>query len=1042
MPLNKQAIDLSFAQGLDQKTDPYRVQLGRFLGLQNSIFQKGGQLTKRNGYGVLASLFTATSSTPSLVSSPSSYLTTLNNNLTAVGPTISSYNSGNKTWVAKGSITPVSMNTLPLVRNNLNQTQCDSALAPNGLICTAYSEVNNATSIVKYVVSDAVTGQNIIAPTQISTTTTANSPRVFLLGAYFIIIYTDVNVSTSNLQYIAINWGNPAVAVTSPVQIGAGYTSATTVSWDAVVVGSYLYVAFNTLSGGQAIVVRSLSSNLVLSTAVTYAGATEKGSIVSVCADTTTSTNPIVYISYWSTATSNGYVRGINTNLQSVMTATQFATSLSLTSMTSAAQNGVLTIYMEIANNYSYDSGVPSHLIKAVQVTKPATVTTGTVGSVYEVIRSVGLASKAFILSGIQYIMTSFQSPFQNTYFMVNGTASTSASPIICAKLAYENGGGYLATGLPAAQVSTTSVTFPYLRKDLIQALNTTGNTQQTTTGGIYSQTGVNLATINFTSSTIDTAEIAGSLHLSGGFLGMYDGNLPVEHNFFLWPDSIEATWSATGGSIVAKPDGSTNTNAYYYQAIYEWSDNNGNIYRSAPSIPVAVTTTASGTAGSITVNIPTLRLTMKTANPVKIVLYRWSVANQVYYQVTSITAPTINSTTTDSIAYIDTLADASIIGNSIIYTNGGVVEDVNGPASNILTLFDTRLWLVDAEDQNLLWYSKQIIESTPVEMSQLFTIYVAPNTGTASSTGPITALAPMDDKLIIFKKDAIYYMNGMGPDNTGANSQYSQPIFITSTVGCNNQQSVVLTPTGLMFQSDKGIWLLDRSLNSSYIGAPVNGFNSSTVNSAVNVPGTNQIRFTISTGQTLMYDYYYQQWGTFVGVPASSSCIYQGLHTFINQYGIAYQETPGLYLDGANPVLLSFTTSWLNLAGLQGYERAYYFYILGTYYSPHRLQVQIAYDYNSSPVQSNFITPDNFSDSATSPFGDTPAPFGSPSNIEQWKIHLKRQKCQSFQITMNEIFDPSLGVIAGQGLTMSGLNLVAGMKKGFKPIKSGNTIG
>lgn len=1041
MPLNKQAVDISFAQGMDQKTDPWRLPLGKFQNLQNSVFQKGGMLTKRNGYGVLASLFSAQSATPSLVSSPSSYLTTLNNNLTAIGPTISAYNAGNKMWVAKGSTTPMGITTLPIIRNNLNQTQCDSALSLNGLLCTAYTELNNSSSIVKYVVSDASTGQNLVQPTQLPTTTSGSSPRVFLLGNYFIIVWTDVNVSTPNLQYIAISIYNTTL-VSSPVIIHAGYTSATTVSWDGIVVGQYLYVGANTVSGGQAIKIRSLNANLVLSATVTFSGGTLKGSILSMCADTTNSNNPVIYCSFWSSATNNGYVVAVNNQLQTLMTQTQFATSISLVSMTSAAQSGVLTIYQEVVNNYGYDGSIPSNYIAAITVTKPATVTTGTVGTLYTVIRSMGLASKAFILNRIQYFLSSYQSSFQPTYFLVNGSSSTAAAPLICGKLAYSNGGGYLATGLPTAQVSGTNVTFPYLRKDFIQALSVQGNPQQTTTGGIYSQTGINLATINFDSTGIDTAETANSLHLSGGFLGQYDGYLPVEHNFFLWPDNVEATWSATGGSIVAKPDGSTNTNAYYYQVVYEWSDNSGNIHRSAPSIPVAVTTSGSGTSGSIAVNIPTLRATMKTSNPVKITIYRWSVANQIYYQITSITAPTLNITTSDYVTYTDTLADASIIGNAIIYTNGGVIENANAPGTNILTLFDTRLWLVDAEDQNLLWYSKQIIEATPVEMSDLFTIYVAPNTGTASSTGPITALAPMDDKLIIFKKDAIYYINGTGPDNTGANSQYSQPIFITSTVGCNNQQSVVLTPNGLMFQSDKGIWLLDRGLNSSYIGAPVNSFNSSTVNSAVNVPGTNQIRFTLNTGQTLMYDYYYQQWGTFIGVPATSSCIFQGLHTFINQYGIAYQETPGLYLDGANPVLLSFTTSWLNLAGLQGYERSYYFYLLGRYFTPYKLQMQIAYDYNPSPSQSTMVVPDNFSSSVPSPFGDTPAPFGSSSDVFQARIFLTQQKCESFQITMNEVYDPSFGVTAGQGFSLSGIDLVVGLKKGYMPIKGARSFG
>ena len=148
------------------------------------------------------------------------------------------------------------------------------------------------------------------------------------------------------------------------------------------------------------------------------------------------------------------------------------------------------------------------------------------------------------------------------------------------------------------------------------------------------------------------------------------------------------------------------------------------------------------------------------------------------------------------------------------------------------------------------------------------------------------------------------------------------------------------------------------------------------------------------------------------------------------------------MYLDGSNPVLLGFTTSWLNLAGLQGYERAYYFYLLGTYYSPHKLNIKIAYDYNSSPSQSVLLKPTNFSSSTPSPFGDQPAPFGSPTNIEQWRIFLTRQKCESFQISLNEVYDPTLGVVAGAGLSLSGINLVLGAKKSYKPIKASNSIG
>jgi hypothetical protein len=865
------------------------------------------------------------------------------------------------------------------------------------------------------------------------------SPRVFFLGNYFIIVFTNVISATSHLQYVAISSNNPGTPTTN-TDIASSYVSASTLSWDGVVVQSVgkLIIAYNSTTGGQSIKVVYLTNLLALSSAVSFTGSTDIATIVSVCSDTTIS-NPVIYVSFYNLGTTLGKTLIVDTNLATVLAPTTTIASGTVLNLASAAQNGVMTLFYELSNNYSYDSSIPSHFINSVTLTQA-----GSVGSPITSIRSLGLASKAFIVNEAIYYLGAFQSPFQPTFFLINGSTSTQSSPVIVSKLAYENGGGYLTVGLPSVTVIGTTAYVPYLFKDLIEALNTLANPQQTTAGGIYSQTGINLASFNIESTTgVISSEIGSDLQISGGFLWMYDGYLPVEQNFFVWPDSVEATWSTSGGSIHAQPDGSTNTNAYYYQATYEWSDNQGNIFRSAPSIPVAVTTTGSGTAGSITVNIPYLRLTYKTANPVKIVLYRWSVANQIYYQVTSITAPTLNSTTSDSVAYVDTLADASIIGNNIIYTTGGVIEDINGPATNVMTLFDNRLWLIDAEDKNLLWFSKQVIEATPVEMSDLLTVYVAPSTGSQGSTGVMQCLFPMDDKLIIFKKDAIYYINGTGPDNTGANNQYSQPIFITSTVGCANQSSIVFMPQGLMFQSDKGIWLLGRDLSTSYIGAPVEQYNSFSVNSAINVPGTNQVRFTLSNGITLMYDYFYEQWGTFSNVPAISSTLYQSLHTYVNSSGAVFQETPGSYLDNGSPTLLSFTTGWLNMAGVQGYMRSYLFYLLGQFLTPHFLNVEIAYDYNSSPIQSNLIKPNNNSPlyGEISPYGQE-SPYGGPGDLEQWRVFLTKQRCQAFQITVQEFYDPSQGIPAGQGLTLSGLNIVYAIKKGWRTISNATSVG
>ncbi len=1036
--LQKKAVDISFAQGVDTKTDPKRVQMGKFLSLKNSVFTKAELLKKRNGYFRLSSLPDTTYS----------YLTTFNENLTAIGSNIAAYNTGNSGWVSKGTIQPINMSTLPLIRNNFNQTTCDAAISENGLVCTVYLESTGSVTTAKYAIADATTGQNIVSPAVIpvSSGTVTGGLRVFYLGTKFVIIFTNVITGTSHLQYVAISSYTPTV-VSANTDIASAYISATTLSWDAYVNNSSLFIAYNTTAGGQSVKIAYLSESLVLATAHTFA--TSIATMMSVTADNTNSANPTIYLSFYDVASHTGYTAAVDQSLNVILAPTQIIPSGTFLNITSAAQNGVCTVFAEASNSYSGGTGLPTNYISSVTVTPAGVVTSPVIK-----IRSVGLASKAFIVNSKIYFLSAYSSSYQPTYFMINGSTSTSASPIVVAKLAYENGGGYRTLGLSGVPVSGSTARISYLIKDLIQAVNKgTAVPTGTQVNGIYSQTGINICNFVFDSSGLYTSEIGKDLHITGGFLSMYDGYLPVEHNFFLFPDLNQGTvtdawtWSATGGSIKAQPDGATNANAYYYQYTYEWTDNQGNAFRSAPSIPIAITTTGNLSTGSIALKIPTLRLTMKVSNPVKIVVYRWSISQPIYYQTTSITSPLLNDTTADSVTFTDTNADATILGNNILYTTGGVVEDTNAPASNILSIFDQRLWVVNAEDPDVLWFSKQCIEGVPVEMSDLFTIFVSPTTSTQGSTGSITSLSPMDDKLIIGKKNAFYYINGAGPDNTGANNQYSQPIFITSTVGCDKQKSIVLTPQGLMFQSDKGIWLLDRNLATSYIGAPVEEFtNGANVLSAVNVPETNQVRFTLDSGITLMYDYYFSQWGTFEGVPCVSSCIFQDMHAFIDSYGFTYQERENYYLDGSNPVLMGFKTGPLRLGDLQGYQRAYFFYLLGTFISPHKLQCLISYDYEENPSQSSVISPTNYSTPYGS--GDSQSPYGQGSvygggsNLESWRVFLQRQRCMAFGIEVQEIFDPSFDTVAGEGFTMSGINVVMGFKKDFRPQNSANSVG
>lgn len=1030
MPLQKQAIDISFAKGLDTKTDPFRVSPGNFLSLENTIFDKGGQLKKRNGFELIANP-AATSSTL-----PPKFVTTFNGSLTSLGSEVFTLVASNGMWSNKGSLFLTSLNVMALVRNNVGQTQVDSIVSSNGLVCTVYTSQVPIASVLTptyyFEVSDAETGENIVNQKLISdhlfsAGTVEGSPRVFILGNYFIIIFTNLIGGTYHLQFIAISTSDPTGNYTLG-ELANSYVPAASLSWDAVVYSNLLYITYNNLTGGQNLRIRTLSNTLVVNAPVTYLG--EIATMMSMCVDSTSPANPVIWACYYDSGSSIGKAFAIDADLNPLLGPTTIIPSGSYQNITSTAQNGILTFFAEVINNYSYNPAIPTHYIEKNTLTQA-----GVLGTSSVVIRSLGIASKSFLYNSVMYALGIYISPYQPSYFLFSENGK------IISKFAYSNGPqAYYTTGLPQCLVSGQDIIHvAYLYASTIQASN---DAVGSLSAPVYSQTGINLASIDLDVDQITVAEIGQNLNISGGFITSYDGFEPVEQGFFLWPDSVEG--SATTGGFMG-------SGTYNYQVTYEWTDHQGNLFRSAASIPVTVI--VSGPNNAVDLNIPTLRLTYKTSTPVQIVIYRWSNNQQTYYQITSITIPVPNDLTVDSIVYLDTLNDSSIIGNNILYTTGGVLENISPPASDNLVLFNNRFWLLDSENRNLLWYSKQVISSTPVEMSDLLTRYIAPSTAAEGSTGPITALAPMDDKLVIFKQNALGYINGTGPDNTGSNSGYSDFTLINTVIGCTNQNSIVLMPQGLMFETSKGIWLLGRDLSTSYIGAPVESFTAvASILSATNIPKTNQVRFTLDSGITLMYDYYYQQWGTFTDIPARSSTIYEQLHTYVNSIGKVYQESIGAYLDDTSPVLMQFTTGWMNFSGLQGFERFYYLLLLGTYLSPFKLNIQFSFNFNPSPVQSVIVDPSNSAISwgstgslwgATGTWGGTESGgLQAQANVFEARVFPFQQKCESFQISVQEIYDPSSGLPAAAGLTLSGMNLVVGLKRAFRTQRANRSFG
>lgn len=1004
MPLQKQNISIPFASGIDQKTDSRQLAPEQFAALENAVYNKDKKVDKRAGFNTLTSLPANTEPTT---------LTTFDDTLTAIGNSLQTYVEASMDWVDRGRFQPIQLSTLPVQRNSKTQSSPDAAYSGTGLACVTYADSGG---VWRYQINDSATGAVLVAP--VEPAAGAVNLRATAITGYFLVSYTRVVAATPRIRFIAIPWAN----ITNPsaeVEVSNLVASGTALH-DTLSLGDVVLIAWASSDGGGGLRVSKIDAALNIFPPAIFSG--NLADRIGLAADNSGAA-PVFWVGYYTSSTTTRRVLALSEFLATVLAPTTVSASGTITNITIQANEGVCEYFSQVFNTYSF-SATRSDFIQRHDITVGGSVTGPTA-----IARSVGLGSKAFTVGGNVFMLSALETAYQPSYYLIDDDGQ------VVARLAYSNGGGYETEGiLSSVTVDGTAAGLAYLFKDLLLPVSKAQSPDAP--GGVYTGTGVSLATFDVAKQNLSTAEIGGNLHIAGGLLWAFDGTTLTEQGFNYWPEDIEVNAVTSGGSMLSQ--------TYYYQVTYEWTDAQGNIHRSAPSLPMEVVVPGGDSDNSVTLDIPTLRLTYKP--DARIVIYRWSTAQQNYYQVTSITSPTLNDPAVDSILYTDTQADASIIGNPLIYTTGGVVENIPAPACDSLSLFQSRLVLISSENRNTVWYSKQVLQATPVEMSDLFTIYVAPSIGAQGSTGDTQVLYPLDEKLLFFKENAIYYMVGTGPDAAGGNNDFSEPSFITASVGSANQDSMTTIPQGVMFQSNKGIWLLGRELSTSYIGAPVeDGALGNSVTSAQNIPGTTQARFMLNNGTALVYDYYFNRWSAFTSIPSISSTVYQGAHVYLTAAGEIRQEQEDYYKDGVSqPVTLRVETPWYNLAGLQGFQRASQVYLLGTYRTPHTIRVSVYYDYEDGPSQVVDLTPQDFAGywGDSEPFWGQDGVWGNGATLEQYRIFLNRQKMQAFKLVIQELYDGSYSVPPGAGLSLSGINVVVALKKGYVPLPASRSFG
>lgn len=970
--LQKQIVPLSFEQGIDTKKDKKQQVFGSFRRAENIVFETTNSFKKRNGYDLLQPRKSDGS-----LSTTAAALAAFNKELLLFEPAaLYAYSSALGRLTSKGAVYSVALESAPVVNNTYEHDQVDT-LYLEGLEVFFYR--NSSSGTVRYSVRDYASKSFLVADVLVGS---GEYPRVANIQNQVYLLYID-----------GANLKSRKFSITTPETLTAAATHFTDVHADAqmdvAISSSKIFVAYNADNTGDELTIFSISSSGVVSTAIGITGAAAPSAL-----DLFLDDSGRLVITY--ADTTELYYLIMPSNLVApLLTATLITATANIVSCTASQTSTGYLVYFTV-NGATYNSDL---------VNKVAINLAGTVGSITAFKRGVSLASKQFMYDDIPYVAVGWTSSLQATYFVLDADAN------VIAKISPTNGGDQVGGSLPkVASIDDSTFNLPSLMKTRLDVDGTT----------FFSVEGVNATAVDFTPSHAHQNAFLGSnLLIGGGIVQLYDGDSVAEHGFNVYPEGLALSSSPT-------TSGSMSDGVYNYVAVFKWTDNFGQEHRSPASPSLTVTLSGGGSTQRNIITVPTLRLTSKTN--VVIELYRTEASGTVFYKATSETAPNYSVTNADTININDTISDTTLIAREPLYTTGGVLENTAPPAAKLACTWLNRVVLAGLES-NSIQPSKYRDEGKPVEFADELRLPVEP------VQGSITAVAALNEKLIIFEAAACLYMSGDGPNNLGQQDSWSTPEVISSDVGCSEPSSIVLTKHGLMFKSNKGIYLLDNGLNMTYIGDRVEEFNSLTITSAQIVADKNQVRFTTSNGPCLVYNYELNQWATFTNHAAQSAKVVDSQYYYLRQDSSLFAESSS-YADNGVPIRMTVETGWLSFAGLQGLMRTYKLMVLGAFKSSHSLRLQVGYDFVEAWTQERIVPLGDVVD--TSAYGtDSPSgsgtPYGGPGTPYQIRFDLKKQKCQSLKLRLSDIQSE-----AGEGLSLSAITFEMGGKSGmFKPAQA-----
>ena len=456
------------------------------------------------------------------------------------------------------------------------------------------------------------------------------------------------------------------------------------------------------------------------------------------------------------------------------------------------------------------------------------------------------------------------------------------------------------------------------------------------------------------TTSRRPGVEFGGALYVAGGMLTQYVSGTATE-NGFLRPLIESVAQSNSTGTIA--------NGSYRWRAVVVWTDPDGRVHRSPVSELADLTTTGANDTVTATVRVArTMRRDRDATLAPVVELYRTEAGpGELFYHVASTTM----TNSSDTVTVIDTLPDASIIDNKRLYTEGefgevsGALDIAPGIPSAFVVPVRDRLVLGGAD--TTYQFSQIALPDEPVAFTQPGFSGPAALAYQDAVEGTITALAALDQTVVIGTARAIFLASADGGPNLAGVGEFSSPVRLPSDLGMPNAASVVEDANGLWFLGDEStgrLYLIGRGQPSptAVLGARDRFAGGTVVGAAVDID-SDATSWAIADGDdSLLVSRHAQPpnpW--FIDdlpfVPRAIVAHGGGLYA-IDTSGGVWTNAAGAYgagSAGATAVVLQAETSDAQVFGQAGHGRLAVIEVLGEFQTAATVGLEISYDMGQS---------------------------------------------------------------------------------------------